>query len=296
MLRSKVPKSRRNRPKLEAALERLEAAMSANREGKYAEHDKEGQILGLIQKLGGPWRRTFVEIGVGTGLQCNTRFLRQHHGWTGVMLDQVAQNEAIGLHRVLLTAENINEVFDRLGVPEEPDLLSIDVDANDFWLWHALEPRFRPRLVIIEHNDRLSALDAVNRYSQQSDLNFAMDVGQTVGLVGSSQEALTVLARAKGYRLVGWSVDDVYYAPAELVRQEDEVSLPTDRRDAVKMSVEIEHLRELVATGVFHVTAEEALRGGRDAAGVDERWTPMCLAQTFKAICSAGKTFCYSSR
>ena len=37
------------------------------------------------------------------------------------------------------------------GVPEEPDVFSVDVDGSDYWIWRALE-RHRPRVVVVEYN------------------------------------------------------------------------------------------------------------------------------------------------
>ena len=50
--------------------------------------------------------------------------------------------------------DTVEALFAGAGVPEEPDVVSIDVDGNDYWIWRALE-RFRPRVVIVEYNGAL---------------------------------------------------------------------------------------------------------------------------------------------
>jgi hypothetical protein len=58
------------------------------------------------------------------------------HGGCGdgcVDIDSV-QNEYI-------TAENVNQIFDKYGVPHEFDLLTIDIDYNDYWVWKSLLTR-----------------------------------------------------------------------------------------------------------------------------------------------------------
>ena len=37
-----------------------------------------------------------------------------------------------------VTRDNINELFDEYGVPQEFDLLTIDTDFNDYWIWKAI--------------------------------------------------------------------------------------------------------------------------------------------------------------
>ena len=71
------------------------------------------------------------------------------HGGCGnncVDLDSVA-NEFV-------TAENVNEIFARQGVPEKFDLLTIDVDFNDYWIWKALleKGEFHPNVVALDYN------------------------------------------------------------------------------------------------------------------------------------------------
>jgi hypothetical protein len=51
----------------------------------------------------------------------------------------------------MVTRENIVELFRRFNVPAEFDLLSIDVDGNDYYLWETLTD-FRPRVVVVEIN------------------------------------------------------------------------------------------------------------------------------------------------
>jgi len=45
--------------------------------------------------------------------------------------------------------DNINEIIEKHGLSGEIDLVSIDLDGNDYWIWDALAV-IEPRVVIIE--------------------------------------------------------------------------------------------------------------------------------------------------
>jgi hypothetical protein len=95
----------------------------------------------------------------------------------------------------MVTPETADSLFLDAGAPEEPDILSIDIDGNDIWVWDGVK-RLRPRLLIIEYN---SSLD----HSKPVCQTYSPDAGWngTVGF-GSSLAALDVLAGIKGYTLV----------------------------------------------------------------------------------------------
>ncbi len=43
----------------------------------------------------------------------------------------------------MVTPENIERLFRQAGVPAEPDVLSIDVDGQDYWIWEAIRATAR---------------------------------------------------------------------------------------------------------------------------------------------------------
>ena len=53
----------------------------------------------------------------------------------------------VEIQQALVTRENINALIKA----EDLDVLSIDVDGMDFWLWKAFD-RTQPRLVVMEYN------------------------------------------------------------------------------------------------------------------------------------------------
>ena len=55
------------------------------------------------------------------------------------------------IRKEFITAENINELFAKYDMPKEPDLVSIDIDGNDYRVWKNLTD-YSPRVVIIEFN------------------------------------------------------------------------------------------------------------------------------------------------
>ena len=81
-------------------------------------------------------------------------------------------------------------------VPKEFDLLSINIDYNDFYIWHAIGLEYRPRVVVIEyHATHLPSEDKVVIY----DPNGRWD---TTNYFGASILALYKLGFQKGYSLV----------------------------------------------------------------------------------------------
>ncbi len=101
-----------------------------------------------------------------------------------------------------VTAENVNTLFERAGFAGEIDLLSIDIDYNDYWVWKAIDI-VKPRVVVIEYNATLRPpLSLVVPYVPAVIWN-------GTSYFGASLEALVRLGGSKGYRLVGCTISGV---------------------------------------------------------------------------------------
>src|ERR1700742_928554 len=132
----------------------------------YSQCDEDGILQEIFRRIG-TGNKVFVEFGVETGVECNTVKLLVE-GWRGLWLDGSPDNIAtIHQHfdpfvrdgrlqamQSFVTAENINALIAQNGISGDIDLLSIDIDRNDYWVWQAIE-MVRPRIVVIEYNATL---------------------------------------------------------------------------------------------------------------------------------------------
>ena len=99
--------------------------------------------------------------------------------------------------------ENINDFIRDSGCEGEIDLLSIDIDGNDYWIWEAITA-CSPRLVIIEYNSLFGPDRAVVvPYDPEFDRHRFVEAAEGGHYYfGASLHALSRLAEQKGYRLV----------------------------------------------------------------------------------------------
>lgn len=161
---------------------------------EYSQNGEDGMIAAIFAMIG-KTNRYFVEFGAEDGMQCNTRYLSKHKGWTGLLMDG-AHRPGTNVKQEFITAENINDLFAKHGVPEEFDLLSIDIDGNDYWVWKAIDAGYSPRVIVIEYNACIPALPAVT-IPYKADF-----VWDKTDYYGASLGALDSLARGKGYTLI----------------------------------------------------------------------------------------------
>ncbi|KAJ0409329.1 hypothetical protein ATCC90586_000566 [Pythium insidiosum] len=165
--------------------------------GLYSQNGEDGVLHSIFHHVGVTSRR-YVEFGAGSGHECNTRLWRDAYDWDGLLLDARHEDPARGLHRAWVTAENVNELFAAHGVPREFDLLSIDVDFNDYWLLSAIDrTRFSPRVIVIEVN---SHVPPAERRTVRYDPNRSWDAKSDYFGVGVG--ALEHWGRRAGYSLV----------------------------------------------------------------------------------------------
>ena len=160
---------------------------------KYSQNGEDG-IIEFIFSMIGTTNKFFVEFGVGDSSECNGRNLIEK-GWQGLMMDSVfTQN--IFIKNEIVTAENVNLIFSKYHVPYEFDLLCIDIDYNDYWVWKSLE-NFTPRVVVIEYNSTIS-------YNESLSVKYdSTAVWDGSNYFGASLAAMEKLGKKKGYTLVG---------------------------------------------------------------------------------------------
>ena len=148
--------------------------------------DQEFQWKGVMQKA---WSNK--NLGFTKNLKKDFRFLKK-------MIDRSKRSAIfqfdVKIERV--TAENIQELFKKYNVPKNFDLLSIDIDYNDYWVWKAITD-YHPRAVVIEYN---SSIPPNESKSVPYDPNAIWD---GTNYFGASLLALKNLGLSKGYTLVG---------------------------------------------------------------------------------------------
>jgi hypothetical protein len=170
----------------------------------HSQNGEDGVIAEILSRVGAP-SRWFVEFGIEDGSQGNCVALARA-GWAGLFIECDDDNYAILADRwrdspqvrtlhAMVTADTVNALFAGAGVPAEPDLLSIDVDGNDYWIWAALEG-YRPRVVVVEYN---ASLDPAATVAMPRDDDHRWD---GTDYFGASVGALRHLAGQSGYRLV----------------------------------------------------------------------------------------------
>jgi hypothetical protein len=185
---------------------------------EFRNHSQNGEdgILWYVLSLVGELTKTCVEICAADGVQCNCANLLINHGWTGLLVDGDQRNvesgrSYFGKHpdtfayppkfvQAWITAENVNALLAAHGVGGEIDLLSLDIDGMDYWVWKALSV-VSPRVVIAEIQ-AIWKCDASVTVPYKADFRTEYIDGFGV-YSGASLPAFVKLAKDKGYRLVG---------------------------------------------------------------------------------------------
>lgn len=176
----------------------------------FSQFGEDGVIKEIFRRIG-TTNKYFVEFGVEDGSETNSTYLL-YQGWNGLWIDGSAEYiaainkscaKAVAKKQLtavesFITAENIEAIFAGANVPPEFDLLSIDIDRNDYYIWKAIT-RYSPRVVILEYN---SIFRPGDDFVVPYDANAMWDKSSNFG---ASLETMTKLGLEKGYRLVASS-------------------------------------------------------------------------------------------
>lgn len=178
----------------------------------FSQFEEDGLLLACVAALNLK-AQTALEIGSNNCVNSNIANLVLNHNWLGCFIDGDESNLAIGkrfykkalgtwqpkpqFKKAFVTAENINQIVADFNGYQQIDILSIDIDGNDYWIWKALE-NIKPSIVIIETHVEFGLNNVVVPY--RSNYKYP---GKHPHYHGASPVAMQKLAYKKGYKLVG---------------------------------------------------------------------------------------------
>lgn len=182
-------------------------------ENVYSQYGEDG-IIEKIFAIIGTTTRLCVEFGAWDGLHLsNTRNLWTN-GWKAVLIEgdkekfvQLIENTKGYACLALDALVGIDDQRDSLEyvlrtnkIAETIDLLSIDVDGNDYYIFESLK-NIRPRVIVCEYNPTMP---------------YYMDIyAPSNNYFGCSVAALNRVAATKGYRLISTTVTNCFYVLEE---------------------------------------------------------------------------------
>ena len=181
----------------------------------FSQYGDDGIIQYLIHNVNIE-NQVFIEFGVESYQEANTRFLLINNHWNGLVIDSsethiTSIKKSYVYHKYgleafcsFITSDNINQLIrkyiDDYKLDESIGILSIDIDGNDYWIWKSISI-VDPEIVIIEFNSHFGYKFAITvPYSPNFNREKAHHSRQ---YWGASLRALDILAKSKGYQLVG---------------------------------------------------------------------------------------------
>lgn len=180
----------------------------------YSQSDEDGMIREIFNRIG-VTNKVFIEFGIGNGLENNTLALL-FDNWQGLWIDassksignirkyfaQIIANGQLKVVQSFITKDNINQLIAANIETAEVDLLSVDIDGNDYHVLAAITS-ISPRVIVIEYNAKftpptLFCMDYNATHSWDKDDCF-----------GVSLKFLEIHLEKKGYCLVGCNISGV---------------------------------------------------------------------------------------
>lgn len=165
----------------------------------------EGVIQYLFETIK-PDEKYCIEFGARDGVNAHVADLINRHGFSALLLEgdeetagKLVENYKdrleVATSQAFITRENIQHIFRANNVPQNPFLLLIDIDGNDYHIWKAIED-YLPIVVCIEYNASY-APDEDFTIEYQADYCWSGD-----DYCGASIKTLVALGKEKGYELI----------------------------------------------------------------------------------------------
>jgi len=111
-----------------------------------------------------------------------------------------------------ITASNVNDIFKKYNVPSELDVVAIDVDGQDYWIWKNLE--YNPNIILIEFNPTLPHDESKVMHYDEDHWSWRKSACL---YYGASISALKKLGDQKGYSLVYKTGRNLVFVKKDLV-------------------------------------------------------------------------------
>ena len=161
----------------------------------YSQFGEDGVLQAIFSVIGATNEWCF-ECGAADGLFFSNTLRLLEQGWRGVLVEadaaafkRLVENNAndriVCFNHRLDASHRIDAILHRAGAPLDIDLVVIDVDGQDYYLFNAML-QYRPRVVMIE-------------FDQHADEDFIPILGGE-GQAGS--RAIEKLVNGKFYQLV----------------------------------------------------------------------------------------------
>jgi hypothetical protein len=180
----------------------------------YSQNDEDGIIREIFSRIG-TTNKKFIEFGVQDGLESNTHYLL-FDGWNGLWIEgsenfykeinkkfaSVIRTGQLKAVNKFITCENINDIFLTNGLSGEIDLLSIDIDGNDYHVFESVSA-INPRVVVIEYNAKFPP---ECRWVMPYNEKYIWDGSDNQG---ASLKAFEELGKRRNYQLVGTNSNGV---------------------------------------------------------------------------------------
>tara|TARA_R110001632_G_C11328444_1_gene416275 strand:+ start:1199 stop:1867 length:669 start_codon:yes stop_codon:yes gene_type:complete len=168
-----------------------------NEKSIYSMSGVDGVLQYIFNEIGYT-NKIAVEIGVSGNNNTNTELL-SHSGFNLLWLDCMSKPHIpvnTILHVECVTKTNVENIFKKYNIPQEFDLISIDIDGNDYHIREALS-NYRPKVIVMEYNGNFSS---TSEYIMGYDENYIC-VFPNIKF-GASLQSLVNQANRLGYDYV----------------------------------------------------------------------------------------------
>lgn len=189
-----------------AARKKARIDLAAAEKNYFSQSGEDGVIEALFEVIE-PTSKYAVEFGAYDGVEfSNVRHLVLEKGWSAFMMEgdeklaqkmveNYAGNPRVKARQAWVYPGNVELLFEEAGVPHDLDLLIIDIDSNDWYVWRVIHD-YRPKVVSLDVNPFFAP-------PQRMVIDFhPMNYWDKTDYFGASLQSLYELGKKKGYELV----------------------------------------------------------------------------------------------
>jgi hypothetical protein len=185
------------------------------------QYGEDGMIEELIKRMGF-LGKIAVDIGASDGIKYSNTFNLVKAGWEVYAIEgrenphlpKLSEKYPNLKYKFCYvsdedTDDNINKVLDDMGCPKEVDIMSLDIDSIEYWIWDVLE--INPKLMIVEIEPRNYPSKMIYHIRDQSitaeEKRDKLNPPQNLTGFGP----MFKMSKKKGYTLIGHTITNLFF-------------------------------------------------------------------------------------